>query len=278
MNLSPVCIKRLISEYKKILDDPIHNCCVYMDDNNMLEWFVLMYNMDGPYKNGQYILKILMSPKYPFAPPDFMMLTPSGRFINNQKLCFSNSGYHKDEWSPLWNMSTIIIGFMSMFLDNNTHGIGHINDQDHIKIKYANESVNYNNKYQMNIINHLLDIKKSIKDKLNNKKSIKNDIIKDENKNENDIIKNDIIKEDIKIDIIKNDIIKNDIIKNDIIKEDIKIDENKKNMILIKRLYRVMKNRLVIRKIKIEYTDKEIKINNIYREENLDKFIKERKK
>jgi len=167
MNLSPVCIKRLISEYKKIIDDPIHNCIVYMDEDKMLDWYVLMYNMDGDYTGGEYILKILMSPKYPFAPPDFMILTPSGRFTHNQKLCFSNSGYHSNEWSPLWNMSTIIIGFMSMFLDKNTNGIGHISDPSHIKIKYAKDSINFNKKYQSNVYNHLIDIRKTIINKVN---------------------------------------------------------------------------------------------------------------
>ena len=86
-----------------------------------------------------------MSPNYPFDPPEFYFLTPNGRFDINKKLCFSNSSYHKEEWSPMWTIKTIILGFLSFFLERKSSGIGHLTTDLSEKLKYADRSIEFNN-------------------------------------------------------------------------------------------------------------------------------------
>ncbi len=46
------------------------------------------------------------------------MLTPSGRFKVNMKLCLSMSDYHPETWNPMWSVGTILVGLFSFMLSN----------------------------------------------------------------------------------------------------------------------------------------------------------------
>ena len=96
--------------------------------------------------------KILHSPEYPLKSPDFMMLTPNGRFMDNKKICLSNSSYHSNEWSAMWTVKSILIGFLSIMLDDNENGISHIHDSKESRKNMAANSIAYNKKYHMDII------------------------------------------------------------------------------------------------------------------------------
>ncbi len=87
---------------------------------------------------------IQLSPRYPLAPPDFYFLTPNGRFEINKKLCFSNSSFHGETWSPIWNIRTIVLGFLSFFLEEDTKGVGHLITAKEVKEEYARTSKHYN--------------------------------------------------------------------------------------------------------------------------------------
>jgi ubiquitin-conjugating enzyme E2 J2 len=102
---------------------------------------------------GEYIFNIKMSPNYPFDPPEFYFLTPNGRFDINKKLCFSNSSFHKESWSPMWTITTIILGFLSFFLEKTSSGIGHLTTDTSEKISYAASSSDYNRTNLSKLIN-----------------------------------------------------------------------------------------------------------------------------
>ena len=90
---------------------------------------------------------------YPNNPPDFKMLTPNGRFIIGQKICLSNTGFHSNEWNPLWNINTFLIGFLSIMLDDTEHGANHIPKESSAERKYlAINSIEYNKQNYPKII------------------------------------------------------------------------------------------------------------------------------
>lgn len=41
------------------------------------------------------------------------MITPSGRFQVDTRLCLSISDFHPDTWNPSWTVSTILMGLVS---------------------------------------------------------------------------------------------------------------------------------------------------------------------
>ncbi|KIY52348.1 UBC-like protein, partial [Fistulina hepatica ATCC 64428] len=44
---------------------------------------------DSPYEGGEYHGVLLFPSEYPFKPPGIKMVTPSGRFQPDRKICFS---------------------------------------------------------------------------------------------------------------------------------------------------------------------------------------------
>ena len=60
-------------------------------DNDMLTWHFVLFNLppSSPYFGGQYHGKLVFPREYPLKPPAIYMITPSGRFEVNTRLCFS---------------------------------------------------------------------------------------------------------------------------------------------------------------------------------------------
>ena len=89
--ISKICTKRLNGDLRLLAKEPLDNIETYPDEDNILIWYFLIKGPeDSPYNNGLYIGKILHNPEYPLKPPDFMMLTPNGRFSINKKICILN--------------------------------------------------------------------------------------------------------------------------------------------------------------------------------------------
>ena len=138
-------IKRLMKEFADLQQEAPPNAKVTIVNDDLTIWYVLIHGLAAEYERGEYILQITHHKNYPFSPPDYVMLTPSGRFEIGKKLCFSNSGFHPEDWSPMWSMRTIILGFVSFFLEKSSKGIGHIESDDATKRRFAAESITYNN-------------------------------------------------------------------------------------------------------------------------------------
>jgi ubiquitin-conjugating enzyme E2 J2 len=137
--------KRFTNELKLLNAQPLGYITAYPDETNPLIWYFLLVGQKGTqYYGGHYIGEIKHSPKYPAEPPDYYMRTPSGRYEINSKICLTNSGYHKGDWSSTWNIQSILIAYYSIWLDDTEHGISHIKRSAEERAKLAKESKDYN--------------------------------------------------------------------------------------------------------------------------------------
>lgn len=71
------------------------------------------------------------------------MITPSGRFQPNTRLCLSISDFHPKTWDPTWGVSTILTGLLS-FMTSNELTTGALISSDEEKIKLAKLSKEWN--------------------------------------------------------------------------------------------------------------------------------------
>lgn len=71
------------------------------------------------------------------------MITPSGRFETNTKICLSISDYHPNSWNPTWNMSTILTALLS-FMTENRMTTGAIHSTDSYKRMMARKTFAWN--------------------------------------------------------------------------------------------------------------------------------------
>lgn len=155
--INAINAKRLNNE-KKLLEKPEnhkHYATAYQDESDPSVWYILIIGDPDidMYAGGEYIFKIKHAADYPKNPPDYWCLTPSGRFQPDHKICMTNSSYHKESWSPSWNILTIIDGINSIWYQDDTSGIAHItsgrkdsvpSDMRQNRMKLAKQSIDYN--------------------------------------------------------------------------------------------------------------------------------------
>ena len=131
------------------------------DEKDILTWyFLIKAPVDSEYAGGYYIGKLLYTKDYPDKPPDYMMLTPSGRYTIGTKICLSNSGYHSNEWSSMWTMHATLTGFLSIMLSDIEHGLSHIRASKGERERFAKESIEYNKAHYPELVklfNRFLD-------------------------------------------------------------------------------------------------------------------------
>lgn len=141
-------VKRLMKEARTMakLYDPdgdIHAAPIGEGDN-LFDWhFTIRGPKDTPFQNGLYHGRLIFPPDYPMKPPEIFLLTVSGRFETNTKICLSISGYHPETWLPSWSIQTALIALQAFFVTDAKGAIGGINWPDEARESAAMKSHNY---------------------------------------------------------------------------------------------------------------------------------------
>ncbi|TCD66461.1 hypothetical protein EIP91_001341 [Steccherinum ochraceum] len=104
-------VKRIMQEARELANDPSTDYSAAPLEDDIFEWHCTIRGPSGTeFDGGLYHFRILLPSEYPFRPPSIMMLTPSGRFELNKKICISFTNYHEELWQPAWGVRTAIIG------------------------------------------------------------------------------------------------------------------------------------------------------------------------
>lgn len=136
--------RRLLMEYRRIMKCPIEFIETCPLDTNILEWhFVITGNQD-PYTGGKYHGILEFPDDFPMKPPSIKMLTPSGRFEINKRICLSMSDFHKESWNPSWTVEKILIGLMSFMYEETSAAIGSLLESKADRRKYAAATAYFN--------------------------------------------------------------------------------------------------------------------------------------
>jgi ubiquitin-conjugating enzyme E2 J2 len=135
---------RLQKEFRQLVKDPLPNIRAHPDSEDTLLWHFVLLGDGGVYEGGQYYGQIIFPPEYPNSPPDMKMLTPSGRFVADKRLCMTMTSYHKDQWNPLWSVSSLLLGLQSFFYEESPNSIGSMQSSDDKRKILAQESVSFN--------------------------------------------------------------------------------------------------------------------------------------
>ena len=115
-------LTRLRREYAIIQQSPkTPHIVARPSEKNMLVWHFVLHDLpaETPYCGGVYEGKLVFPQEYPLKPPSIYMITPSGRFEVNSRLCLSMSDFHPESWNPSWRIESILVGLVSFMLDHN---------------------------------------------------------------------------------------------------------------------------------------------------------------
>ena len=146
--VSRLCLKRLnkeIAMYQKE-NFSFPNLILRPMENDILTWFFIVHDLqETPFDGGVYFGKILLNQEYPLKPPNFIFLTPNGRFKTNTKICTTFSAYHQETYTSTWNIMSMMEGMISFMTDKNPDkGIGSIETTDEEKCRLAKISLEWN--------------------------------------------------------------------------------------------------------------------------------------
>jgi hypothetical protein len=81
-------------------------------------------NVGAFLQGGIFHGRILLPPEYPFKPPSFLMLSPTGRFETHTKICLSISSHHPEHWQPSWSVRTALTALIAFFPTPGNGAIG----------------------------------------------------------------------------------------------------------------------------------------------------------
>ena len=110
-------------------------------ESDIFEWRFAIRGPDGTdFEGGIYHGRIILPHDYPFKPPSFIMLTPSGRFEINTKVCLSISSYHPEQWQPSWSMRTALTALIAFFPTPGDGAVGSMVTTSEQRKKLALES------------------------------------------------------------------------------------------------------------------------------------------
>lgn len=145
---SKLCLKRLNKEilmYQKE-NFKFPNLILRHQEDDILLWYFIVYDLkETPFENGVYFGKILLDEQYPLKPPNFIFITPNGRFETNKKICTTFSAYHQETYTSTWNIMSMMQGMISFMTDIVPDtGIGSIKTSNTERINLAKMSLNWN--------------------------------------------------------------------------------------------------------------------------------------
>ncbi|KAF8212453.1 ubiquitin-conjugating enzyme/RWD-like protein [Mycena galopus ATCC 62051] len=118
LNKNNSAVKRIMQEARELANDPSPEYSAAPLEDDIFEWHCTLRGPAGTeFEGGLYHFRILLPAEYPFRPPSIMMLTPSGRFETDTKICISFTSYHEELWQPAWGVRTgkSIIGLQGFF-------------------------------------------------------------------------------------------------------------------------------------------------------------------
>lgn len=98
-----------------------------------------------------------MPAEYPFKPPAFVMLTPSGRFETGTKICLSISSFHPESWQPSWSVRSALIALIAFMQTPGNGAVGSIETAPDVRKQMAMEARNTPPKHANSDIQELIN-------------------------------------------------------------------------------------------------------------------------
>ena len=149
--------KILTNQYKIALKANDPNLIPYMDTNNVKNWYFVIKGLDTPFKDGEYIFKLIATDQFPHNPPKFEFHTPNGVYDLGGPICISVGEFHTNDkpgkdGAHGWRPSLGMYGFARQVLnglicyDGLEHGIRILNTDIKTKEDFAKKSKDYNSK------------------------------------------------------------------------------------------------------------------------------------
>ncbi|CAB3375406.1 Hypothetical predicted protein [Cloeon dipterum] len=154
-NAKSPAVKRIMREACELQAATDHYWARPLEDN-LFEWHFTVRGPSGTdFEGGLYHGRILLPPEYPMKPPNIILLTPSGRFEVNKKICLSISGHHPETWQPSWSIRTALLALVAFMPTDGQGTIGALDYTPEERQVLAKRSANWSCDQCGHIAGHL---------------------------------------------------------------------------------------------------------------------------
>eukprot|EP00890_Picochlorum_soloecismus_P001047 jgi/Picsp_1/1943/NSC_05409-R1_ubiquitin-conjugating enzyme e2 len=142
-NFKNPAVKRILRELKEVQQDNNLDIVAEALEDNIFEWLFAIRGAWGTeFEGGIYHGRILMPAEYPFKPPAFVMMTPSGRFETGTKICLSISSYHPESWQPSWSVQSALVALIAFMQTPGNGAIGSLDTSADVRKEMAGDARN----------------------------------------------------------------------------------------------------------------------------------------
>ncbi|GAA5954377.1 hypothetical protein JCM3765_004441 [Sporobolomyces pararoseus] len=137
-------VRRLLQEATELSNDdsPDYNAAPLESD--LFDWHFTIRGLSGTeFEGGIYHGRMILPSEYPFKPPEIYLLTPSGRFEVNRKICLSISNFHPETWQPSWGVRTALLALIAFFESDPKGAVGSLKAPPEERKRLANASQHF---------------------------------------------------------------------------------------------------------------------------------------
>jgi ubiquitin-protein ligase len=148
--------------FAKAVKEPHEYLMFAVDPKDAQIWYILVRNVLGPndeFKGGQYIFRMNAPDGFPYKPPQFYALTPSGFYGINGTCCISIGEYHANDYRAAQGMRGFAVELSNGLMNYKDmgYGINLLTTTIAEKKTYAKDSLAYNQKHLTRELNLILE-------------------------------------------------------------------------------------------------------------------------
>ncbi|ELP90052.1 ubiquitin-conjugating enzyme E2 J1, putative [Entamoeba invadens IP1] len=134
--------KRLQREYNHFFKNAPNDISIHLVESSVFEChFSFKGSPDTEFAEGIYHGKFIFPYDYPKNPPEVYFLTPSGRFVVNQKICLSMTSFHPETWTPTWTISSMLEAIRAFMSTPASGAVGAIDAPIEVRKQHAKNSL-----------------------------------------------------------------------------------------------------------------------------------------
>jgi ubiquitin-conjugating enzyme E2 J1 len=150
-----VRINASLNQFKRAVRTPEDNVKYAISKDNPLVWYAMLHGIADDFEGGEYLVRIETTPKFPYAPPWFYLMTPNGVYDIEKKVCIDIGGYHSQNFRAVLGVDGFAKQLVSGIIGGIDHGISILHTTSEQKKALAKLSKMYNEENHPEIVEHI---------------------------------------------------------------------------------------------------------------------------